>query len=213
MTLPGVHGLGLFVVSAVLLNLTPGPDTLFILGQAARGARAGSLAALGIGAGCLVHIAAATVGLSALLVASASAFLIVKLAGAVYLVWIGLSMLRQGAPPAAAAGAAEPGGGARIFLKGALTNALNPKVAMFFLAFLPQFVDTAGPHRALAFFALGCLFNLTGTLWNLALAQLGAGAVRRSKRIARRADLFVRGVGALFVLLGLKLAFAARRVA
>ncbi len=211
--MPGVHDLGLFLVSGVLLNLTPGPDTLFILGQAAHGRRAGTWAALGIGVGCLLHIALAAVGLSALILASASAFLAVKLIGALYLVWIGASMLRSGAPGARAApGGAAPRDG-QVFVKGALTNALNPKVAMFFLAFLPQFVDPAGPHRALAFLALGCLFNLTGTAWNLALAQLAAGALARAPRLGRGAGLFVRAVGALFVGLGIRLALAAREAA
>jgi threonine/homoserine/homoserine lactone efflux protein len=209
----GIHDLALFMLSGVLLNLTPGPDTLFILSHATRGARAGSMAALGIGAGCLLHIAAATIGLSALLLASATAFAALKTLGALYLIWIGISLLRSGAPgaPAAGPGGAAPGA-ARIFAQGALTNALNPKVAMFFLAFLPQFVDPAAPHRALGFLALGCLFNLTGTLWNLALAQLGSRALRRAPGLQRAAGWFARGVGALFVALGIRLAFTARAV-
>jgi threonine/homoserine/homoserine lactone efflux protein len=200
-----IHDLALFVLSGVLLNLAPGPDTLFIVSHATRGgARAGSLAALGIGAGCLVHIAAATVGLSALLLASASAFAVVKVAGALYLVWIGLSLLRSGAPGVATAAAAD--GGTRIFVQGALTNALNPKVAMFFLAFLPQFVDPAGANRWAAFLVLGCLFDLTGTIWNLTLARLAASAARRSPMVRHASGWFARGVGAVFVGLGIKLA-------
>jgi threonine/homoserine/homoserine lactone efflux protein len=207
----GIHDLALFLLSGVLLNLTPGPDTLFILSHATRGARAGSMAALGVGAGCLLHIAAATIGLSALLLASATAFALLKTAGALYLIWIGIAMLRAGAPrvPGAGPAGAAPSA-ARVFVQGALTNALNPKVAMFFLAFLPQFVDPAAPRRSLAFLALGCLFNLTGTLWNLALAQLGARALGRAPRLQRAAGWFARGVGALFVLLGIRLAFSAR---
>jgi len=208
----GIHDLALFVLSAVLLNLTPGPDTLFVIGQATRGRRAGVMAALGIGAGCLVHIVGATIGLSALLLASATAFAIVKGLGAVYLVWVGLALLLARAAAAATvpAGGVERPDGRRIFFRGALTNALNPKVAMFFLAFLPQFVDPAAPDRALGFLALGCLFNVTGTLWNLTLAVLAARAVGQRPAALRAAAWFRRGVGAVFVGLGLKLALGAR---
>jgi threonine/homoserine/homoserine lactone efflux protein len=208
----GIHDLVLFILSGLLLNVTPGPDTFFILSHAAtRGARGGAMAALGISAGCLVHIVGATIGLSALLLASATAFAVVKWLGAVYLIWIGISLLRTGAPAGADAGAA-PTSDRHIFVRGALTNILNPKVAMFFVAFLPQFVDPAGPHRALAFLALGLLFNVNSTFWNLSVAYLAAGAVARRPASRRYAGWFARGVGALFVALGLKLALAARPV-
>ena len=208
--MPGIHDLPLFLFSGVLLNLTPGVDTLYVLGAASRGFRAGALAALGVGAGCLVHILAATIGLSALLLASATAFALVKAAGALYLIWIGLSLLfARGAGATARPAVAAPEG-RRIFVRGALTNALNPKVAMFFLAFLPQFVDPAGPHRGLAFLELGCLFNLTGTAWNLVLARLGSAALSRRPEAVGLAAWFSRGVGALFVGLGLRLALASR---
>ncbi len=211
----GIHDLPLFVLSAVLLNLTPGPDTLFVVGQATGGTRAGVMAALGIGAGCLVHIVGATIGLSALLLASATAFAIVKGLGAAYLVWIGLSLLfaRSSAATAPADRATERPDDRRIFLRGALTNALNPKVAMFFLAFLPQFIDPTAPRRALGFLALGCLFNVTGTVWNLSLAWLAARAVGRRPGARAAAAWFRRGVGAVFVALGLKLALGARATA
>ena len=210
----GIHDLPLFLLSGVLLNLTPGVDTRFVLSHATRGWRAGAMAALGIGAGCLVHIVGATIGLSALLLASSRAFAIVKGVGALYLVWIGLSMLfarplpaSSGAVPAAPAALLSDG---RIFLRGALTNALNPKVAMFFLAFLPQFVDPTAEHRAFGFLVLGAVFDFTGTLWNLTLARLAAGAIAR-RPVARHALGWVtRGVGALFVALGVKLAVASR---
>lgn len=210
----GIHDLPLFVLSGVLLNLTPGVDTLFILSHAARGWRAGAMAALGIGAGCLVHIVGATIGLSALLLASSTAFAIVKGVGALYLVWIGLSMLiakpAQSSPDAAPAAPLSDG---RIFLRGALTNALNPKVAMFFLAFLPQFVDPTAEHRAFGFLVLGAVFDFTGTLWNLTLARLAAGAIARRPGALAAAGWVTRGVGALFVALGVKLAFATRSAA
>jgi threonine/homoserine/homoserine lactone efflux protein len=184
---------------------------LFVVGTgAARGRRAGVLAALGVGLGCGVHIALAALGLSALLATSALAFAVVKWAGAAYLVWIGISMLRQ--RPGEGAAVAAPRGRS-VFWQGALTNALNPKVALFFLAFLPQFVDAGAPERATAFVALGVLFTLSGTAVNV-IAALAAGTLAR--RLAggaaggRIGPWLQRLAGALFVGLGLRLAFSGR---
>src|SRR4051794_13042302 len=135
----GIHDLALFVVSGLLLNLVPGQDTLYILGRAAtQGSRAGSIAALGIGAGCCVHAAAAALGLSALIATSAAAFTALKWIGGAYLVWMGISMWRAPSP-ANAPTVAPQTTLTRVFAQGFATNALNPKVALFFLAFLPQF--------------------------------------------------------------------------
>src|SRR5207245_2762172 len=146
-----------------LLNITPGPDTAYIVGRSVQlGWRGGAAAALGIGAGCLVHIVAAAVGLSALLAASSTAFVIVKYAGAAYLCYAGMRMLfarGEGNEVRPKAG----NGTTRIravFWQGVLTNALNPKVALFFLAFLPQFVDAASSNKPLAFLLLGLLFDI-----------------------------------------------------
>ncbi len=205
-----VHHFALFAGAALLLNLTPGPDTLYVVSHAtARGARAGAIAALGIGAGCLLHILAATLGLSALLLASATAFALLRYAGAAYLIWVGVNLLRAPPPPAAAANlpvvAREP---ARIFVGAALTNALNPKVALFFLAFLPQFVAADGAHRAASFLLLGCLFDVGGTLWLLLVAWLAAHAVGRRAGGAAVTRWLGRCTGAAFVALGLRLALA-----
>ena len=200
----GTTDLALFMVAGLLLNVTPGPDTLYILGRsAAQGFRGGAVAALGIGAGSLVHTFAAAVGLSALLAASATAFMVLKWLGAAYLVYVGISLfiarasVQPGEPMAPAALRA-------VFLQGFLTNVLNPKVALFFLAFLPQFVDPAAPSKALAFVFLGCVFNFNGTLWNLLLAWSAARVMRldRSRCVALWLN---RAVGALFVYLGVRL--------
>ncbi len=162
---------------------------------------------LGIGAGCLVHILAATLGLSALLLASATAFTIVRYVGAAYLVWVGIGLLtasQTAATPVAPRVAALAN--RRIFVGAALTNALNPKVALFFLAFLPQFVASAGTHRAASFLLLGCLFDLGGTLWLLIVARLAARAAGELGYAARAAHWLGRITGAVFVALGLKLA-------
>jgi threonine/homoserine/homoserine lactone efflux protein len=205
-----IHDFAVFLGAGLLLNLTPGPDTLYVVSHAtARGWRGGAIAALGIGAGCLVHILAATLGLSALLLASTTAFAIVRYVGAAYLVWVGVGLLR--ASPAAVVSAAPRVAALadrRIFVGAALTNALNPKVALFFLAFLPQFVAADGTHRAASFLLLGCLFNLGGTLWLLVVARLAARAVGAPGPAARVARWLGRVTGVVFVALGLKLALA-----
>lgn len=202
----GIHDLALFVPAALLLNVTPGADMLFVAGAgAARGRRAGVLAALGVGLGCAVHIALAALGLSALLAASDLAFTAVKLAGAAYLVWMGVGLLRAGPGMAPA-----PPGGRSVFWQGALTNALNPKVALFFLAFLPQFVDAQGSDRALAFVVLGVLFTISGTVVNVIVA-LAAGSLARGLGAAGGVGTWLqRAAGALFIGLGVKLAFSGR---
>lgn len=205
----GTHDLMLFVISGLLLNVTPGPDTLYIVGRSStQGLRAGAIAALGIGTGILVHITAAALGLSAILAASASAFIIVKIAGAAYLVYVGVSLIRSPAHPAGSAAAVEfaPATLRTVFLQGFLTNVLNPKVALFFLAFLPQFVQSDAPSKPLAFLFLGAIFNLNGTLWNLFVAWSSArigGGFRRNAAVAR---WFTRCVGAMFIYLGIRLA-------
>ena len=182
----GTHDLLLFIISGLLLNVTPGPDTLYIVGRSStQGLRAGATAALGIGAGILVHITAAALGLSAILAASATAFTVVKWVGAAYLIYVGICLFRSSSPSSdqmATTGLPTATLGT-IFLQGFLTNVLNPKVALFFLAFLPQFVDSDASSKALAFLFLGAIFNVTGTLWNLFVAWSAtrvAGGVRRS---------------------------------
>jgi len=206
--MPGTHDLALFVLSGLLLNLTPGPDTLYIVGRSTtQGGRAGAVAALGIGAGIFVHIAAAAVGLSALLAASATAYTVIKIAGAIYLVYVGISLLRTPRPGTrAAATTPQPVRLRTIFSQGFLTNVLNPKVALFFLAFLPQFVDPGAPSKALAFLLLGLVFNLNGTLWNLFVAWSSARIGRAAARHGALSRWFNRCVGALFIWLGLRLA-------
>ena len=219
----GTTALPLFVASGLLLNMTPGPDTLYILGRTAtHGFRGGALAALGIGAGTFVHTFAAAAGLSALLAASATAFAVVKWIGAAYLAYVGITMLlTRVAKPAARAveSRASPlpqsetsalaSGQAtlrQVFVQGFLTNVLNPKVALFFLAFLPQFVDPHASSKALAFVFLGIVFNVNGTLWNLLVAWSAAGVAKRFAGARAIGVWFNRAIGALFVYLGVRLA-------
>jgi threonine/homoserine/homoserine lactone efflux protein len=207
----GTHDLWLFVLSGLLLNVTPGPDMLYIIGRSStQGWRAGAAATFGVSAGCFVHIAAASLGLSAILTASATAFTVLKIAGAIYLVYVGLSMLRSPRLRAAPSSGTPASAGLReVFTQGFLTNALNPKVALFFLAFLPQFVDADAPAKPLAFLFLGVIFTFNATFWNLFVAWSAArmGAALGSRAVA----WFQRCIGAFFVYLGLRLALADAR--
>jgi threonine/homoserine/homoserine lactone efflux protein len=205
----GVHDFWLFVASAFLLNVTPGPDTLYIVGRStAQGLRAGVLAALGIGAGALVHVSAAALGLSAVLAASATAFTVVKLIGAAYLLYVGVGLIRSaGAPTGAAPLESRELSMRSVFLQGFLTNVLNPKVALFFLAFLPQFVASDAPSKPLAFLLLGVIFDFNGTLWNLFVAWSTAHLGRLAPSAAFK-RWFNRCVGGLFIGVGIRLALA-----
>jgi RhtB (resistance to homoserine/threonine) family protein len=209
----GTHDLTLFILSGLLLNIAPGPDSILIMTRSAtQGWRAGSAAALGIGAGTCVHIVAAALGLSALLATSAWAFTLIKWVGAAYLVWIGLQMLlsreRASTGPGAALLPDLPY--RRIFAQGFLTNVLNPKVALFFLAFVPQFIAAEAPHKALAFVFLGAIFNINGMLWCHGLAVFTALASRRLRLSGVLARWLNRGIGALFLSFGIKLALSER---
>jgi RhtB (resistance to homoserine/threonine) family protein len=213
----GIHDFWLFVAAGLLLNVTPGPDFAYVVARSAQlGWRGGAVAALAIGAGCFVHITAAALGLSALIAASAVAFSVVKWIGAAYLVYVGVTMLftsAHKAPPHEAPGGRASHADAtplsNVFWRGFLTNALNPKVALFFLAFLPQFIDADAPMKPLAFAALGLLFDLTGTVWNLAAAWFTArvAATRPYARIGRWLE---RAIGAMFIALGVRIALAQR---
>jgi threonine/homoserine/homoserine lactone efflux protein len=211
----GIHDLWLFIISGLILNITPGPDTAYIVGRSAQfGWRGGAAAALGIAAGCLVHVLACAIGLSALLAASATAFTLVKWAGAAYLCYIGIGMLLMRESESAASSSAPEDrvtSLSKVFWRGALTNVLNPKVALFFLAFLPQFVDASAPAKALAFLILGLIFVFNGTLWCLAVAAFSARAARRFQQSGPAIRWINRALGGMFVYLGARIAmFQAR---
>ena len=208
----GIHEIWLFVLSGLLFNVTPGPDTAYIIGRSLQlGWRGGAAAAIGIGCGCLVHVFGAAIGLSALLMASSSAFAVLKLVGAAYLLFTGVQMLlsRPG-PVAEAATAGAETSLVRVFWQGALTNALNPKVALFFLAFLPQFVAAESLHKTLAFLALGLIFIFNGTLWCLGVAAFAARAAGRLRQSAGAMAWISRVLGGLFVYLGIRVAMLER---
>jgi len=206
----GIHDLPLFIISGLLLNIMPGPDSLLIMTRSAtQGWRAGVAASLGIGAGTLVHIFAAALGLSALLSTSATAFTVVKLVGAAYILTMAVGLLRSRKATRETTAPALPALPYRkIFAQGFLTNVLNPKVALFFLAFVPQFIHADAPNKALAFIVLGCIFNFNGMLWCSALALTTAKASERIKLDPTVSLWLNRATGGLFVWLGVKLALS-----
>jgi threonine/homoserine/homoserine lactone efflux protein len=229
----------LFIAAGLLLNLTPGPDVLYVVSNALRGgARVGVVAALGITAGCFVHIFAAAVGVSALMAASTTAFTVLKWLGATYLVYVGVRLLASRAPSAIqlestdaySTRANSQSSFKNVFLRGFWTNALNPKVALFFLAFLPQFIAPSMDNKPLAFLLLGLLFNFNGMWVNIGWALAADWLMRRTRGVftagppqgenapprgaatreaVERGGLLLwldRVAGAMFITFGLKLA-------
>jgi threonine/homoserine/homoserine lactone efflux protein len=205
----------LFIAAGLLLNLTPGPDVLYVVSNALRGgARVGMVAALGITAGCFVHIFAAAVGVSALMAASTTAFTVLKWVGAAYLVYVGVRLLLSKASSAIQFEAdnliTERARGKdsliAVFLGGFWTNALNPKVALFFLAFLPQFIAPSVVNKPLAFLLLGLLFNFNGMWVNFGWALAAAWMARRVDAVQRGMHWLDRVASAMFMGFGVKLA-------
>lgn len=209
--MPETEGLLLFVLATLTLNVTPGPDMLYVIARAAgQGRSAGIVSALGIAAGCVVHTLLVACGVAGLLRTAPAAFEVIKYAGAAYLIYLGVRALtarrRAEADPRVA-----PSGLGRVFVQGALTNLLNPKVALFFLAFLPQFADGSRGPVALQILMLGLLFNLLGTTVNVvvALAASFAGGRLRS-RVGDSAALRWL-TGCALIGLGVRLALLERR--
>ncbi|MEW6265847.1 MAG: LysE family translocator [Thermodesulfobacteriota bacterium] len=205
----GTHDFIVFLAAGITLILMPGPDTMYILGRSiAQGRRAGFMSVLGISTGGLVHTTAAALGLSAILVASTLAFTLVKWAGAIYLVYLGLQMiLRKADETPNLAGEAAGANLWTIYRQGFLTDLLNPKVAMFFMAFLPQFVNPAQASSPWPFLFLGGVFIFAGTLWCLGLAAMAATASKAIRTRAGSLSIARRVTGLVFVGLGVRLAF------
>jgi threonine/homoserine/homoserine lactone efflux protein len=208
----GTQDLPLFIATALVLNATPGVDLLYTVSRTLQaGWRAGVAAALGIGAGCVMHALAAALGLAALLAASSTAFTVLKLVGALYLGWLAVGLLRaawrreQAAPGRAVSVA--PVGLQQAFVQGFLTNVLNPKVALFFLALLPQFIAADAPQKALAFLFLGSVFAVNGTLFLFAIVAL-VSRVRNVGMPPGWTRLVQATGGLLFALLALRLALS-----
>jgi threonine/homoserine/homoserine lactone efflux protein len=201
--LPGSAGMAEFAAAVLVLNATPGVDFVLTVSRTLHGGpRSGTAAVLGINVGCVVHVLAAAFGLAALLALHPAAFDAIRWAGALYLLWLGLMPLRDAfsSRPAEAviARGAERSGFGRDFRTGLLTNVLNPKVALFMLAFVPQFVPSSSTHPTLAFLLLGTWFVLQSLLFNLLLVALAA-RISRLQSVGRARRLLHAAGGALFI--------------
>ncbi len=205
----GIENFSAFIIAGVLLNLTPGADTMYILGRSlSQGRKAGVYSALGIAIGCFFHVFLAAFGLSVIISKSQLAFDIIKYLGAGYLFYLGLKMLLNKDKSAfEISQMEEKPDSKKIFISGVITNIMNPKVALFFIAFLPQFVQKGCSNHSLSFLFLGFTFNFTGTVWNLILATFSSALsskIRSNYSLRKWLDKFT---GLIFILLGLKLAF------
>lgn len=204
----GIENYSTFLITGILLNLTPGQDTMYIIGRSiAQGKKAGIASALGIGTGTIIHTIAAAFGLSAILMTSSSVYEIIKYTGAAYLFYLGMQMiLKKNIPSGIETYDEKITSITSVYKKGILTNVLNPKVAMFFLAFLPQFVDPSNNYGVLPFIILGLTFVITGTLWCIVVAIFSSAFSSRLRK-----NLFIKNFldklcGILFISLGIKLA-------
>ncbi|RXT14020.1 LysE family translocator [Ammoniphilus sp. CFH 90114] len=203
----GITNYEIFLITGIILNLTPGPDTLFILGRSmAQGRSAGVCSALGINAGAVIHTILAAIGLSVILSKSILAFTILKYLGAMYLLYLGARSLLAKNDQLSV----KEGGKMRlqkIFLEGMLTNVFNPKVALFFLAFLPQFIEPHNSYGMLPFLVLGVTFVVTGTIWCLIVAFFSSKFTIQLRNNRRASSLLNKASGLLFVGLGIHLLF------
>jgi len=207
-----IHNFLLFAFASLMLNITPGNDMMYVASRSTgQGTRAGIISALGIMAGCLVHITAAVAGLSAVLVRSATAFDVIKYIGAAYLIYLGVKSLLKKATPLKLQDKMEPVSYGKIFWQGVITNVLNPKVALFFLAFLPPFINIKAAHPQWQILFLGVWFDCSGTVVNILVAilfgRMGDWLVR-SQRFARIQEKIT---GIILIGLGFKVAFTSKK--
>jgi len=201
----GTHNLLAFLFASFLVWITPGVDTMYIITRSiTQGRPAGFLSVLGISSGILIHTIFAAFGLSAILAASAWAFTAIKFAGAVYLIYLGIqSLLKKTGSIAAPEMKAMSRW--QIYQQGMITNVLNPKVAIFFLAFLPQFVDSESAFGALSFLFLGILFVTGGTLWCLTIALFASTVTKAIRENTKTTTWLERISGGIYIALGLNL--------
>jgi len=198
-----------FALAALLLNLTPGNDMLYVAARStSQGIKAGIISSLGIMAGCMVHILAAVIGLSAIIAQSALAFNIIKYVGAAYLVYLGIRSIISRKKTFDVKNKMQQQSYTRIFWQGVLTNVLNPKVALFFLAFLPQFINVESRHTALQILFLGTWFNVGGTLVNIMVAILFGKIGTWLSQSPRFIQWQERITGAMLIALGIKVALS-----
>lgn len=202
----GILNYKVFLLSGILLNITPGADTIYILTRSvSQGRRSGIISVLGIGTGCLVHTIMAGLGLSIILAKSALAFNIIKYIGAAYLVYLGIKSFLSKTSLTDIDNKANQKSFKKIYFEALLTNTLNPKVALFFLAFMPQFINPANTFGSVPFFILGSTFAFTGVTWCLLLVLFSSIATKKLRE-HNNISLFLNKItGLVFVALGIKL--------
>lgn len=208
----GINHYETFLFAGILLNLTPGNDTIYILSRSiAHGRNAGILSALGIGSGSIVHTTAAALGLSIIISKSILVFSIIKYLGAIYLVYIGIRMIADKSRLQFKGINAVQKKSLTIYRDAALTNILNPKVAMFFIAFLPQFIEPSYKSSLIPFMTLGLTFTLTGTIWCILLAFFSSQIFLRLRNSKKLSSYLNKTCGSILIVLGIKLAFIDRK--
>ena len=208
--IPPLHSLLLFMAAGLALNVTPGPDMLYVAARStSEGRAAGIVSSLGIATGTLFHITAVALGLAALLAAVPIAYTVVRIGGAIYLMYLGVRAFAKHSPIATREVARASL--TTIFRQGAVTNILNPKVALFFLAFLPQFVDPTRGSAAGQIVVLGLIFDTSGTIVNTIVALGASSAAERVRANSRSVDILHKITGVIFIGLGLRIALASRR--
>jgi threonine/homoserine/homoserine lactone efflux protein len=205
----GINNYWLFVVSAILLNITPGADTIYILSRSvSQGKSAGIASVLGIGTGCLIHTVSATLGLSIVLSRSLIVYNAIKLIGALYLIYLGIGFFRDRSKIISYnSNDKNDVPFLKIYLQGILTNVSNPKVALFFISFIPQFIDTSHAFGPVPFLILGLTFFTTGTSWCFFLAIFSSLITKKLRNSGRASDIIQKISGSIIVFLGLKIAF------
>ncbi|MDQ1233148.1 RhtB (resistance to homoserine/threonine) family protein [Paenibacillus sp. SORGH_AS306] len=208
----GIEHYWIFILSSILLNITPGSDTIYILSRSIfQGKKAGIMSVYGIISGSLVHTLLAGLGLSLILMQSALAFNIVKWIGAAYLIWLGIRSIMARHESAQAMQAVDSQSNRKVYLQGMMTNVLNPKVALFYLAFIPQFVSPEQTYGAIPFILLGLTFSTTGILWCMLLVVFSSKMAHRLQS-SRIATYMNKITGSIFILLGLNLLRTSRNV-
>ncbi len=206
----GIENFLTFIITALLFIMTPGIDTIFVLNKSiAQGKKAGIYSTLGINAGVLVHTLFAAMGLSIIIAKSATAFMIIKYLGALYLIYLGVKkIIAKKDNPAVDIKDDMHKSSFQNFTSGLLTNTLNPKVALFFLAFFPQFISPELMNSPLPFLVLGTTYAIIGIVWFVLLtlfASIFSGRITSNPKIMQRID---KVSGGIFILMGLKIAFS-----
>jgi RhtB (resistance to homoserine/threonine) family protein len=202
----GIINYEVFLIASILLNLTPGADTMYIVSRSiSQGRAAGIYSALGISSGIIVHTILAAFGLSVILMQSAFLFNVIKIVGAVYLAYLGVRMLMT-KNKTKKEQTLKKQSNKKIFLQGMITNVTNPKVALFFLAFLPQFIHTnSGVLNPVPFIILGLTFTLTGGIWSIITAYFTSMATNKLRNNSKVSTVLNKLTGVVFIAMGIKI--------